>query len=348
MPSYAVVGSGAMAAVWAGILGAMDAVAPGPNPRLAAVGSRAPAQAAAFARPYRVRGERREEALGGAALAVIASAPRHHAEDALLALQAGAAALIEAPLCRTLAEADALVAAADAGASLAYGANLLFAPLVRDAIDRVARLGALHYLEARVHHRPPQRWSAQGEQWGGGTLFDVGPHPLAVLLTLAGADHPVSVQAWLGRAPSTRADGGDDEARVELRLASGARAVLELNGRADAALWDLQVAAEHSVLRLELQPDPHLEQLGVDLPRPPRRYGGVEPAQLELFGYLDQALESEPELGAGRAPYVGVRFGRYVLDVICAAYRSAGTDSPEPLPFGGPRHRSPWELWHGV
>jgi hypothetical protein len=42
-------------------------------------------------------------------------------------------------------------------------------------------------------------------------------------------------------------------------------------------------------------------------------------------------------------------FGRDVLQVVLAAYRSAGRDSAaEALPFTGPRDRTPLQLWHGA
>ena len=222
--------------------------------------------------------------------------------------------------------------------------SLLFAPLVRDAIERARALGRFSSLQLRVLTQAPVRRTALDAQWGGGVLFDLGVHPLAVLLTLAGEDRPVSVRARLAPA-GTGLHAVDDLADVELVLRSGARCTVELSWRATQPQWDLQLATPTSTLRLELQPDPHVEQLGVDLPRPPRRHRGVEPAQLEVFGYLDQVVETAADLAAGRPPYVDVRFGRAVLDVLCAAYRSAGTGVPEPLPFTGDRTRTPWQLW---
>ena len=44
----------------------------------------------------------------------------------------------------------------------------------------------------------------------------------------------------------------------------------------------------------------------------------------------------------------GAAFGRVVLDVVCAAYASAGAGGTEvPLPFSGRRDRTPLELWRG-
>jgi len=44
-----------------------------------------------------------------------------------------------------------------------------------------------------------------------------------------------------------------------------------------------------------------------------------------------------------------VEFGRLILDIVCAAYRSAGHGgTSESVPFTGPRDKTPLELWHGL
>lgn len=337
MPSYALAGSGTMAAIWAQVI----ATTPGHD--LRAVASRQHEHAVRLASAYRCAAVEPEH-LAAADVVVVASAPPAHCDDALRAAADGAAVVVEAPLCTTLADADLMVDAAADGARLAYGEHLLFAPLVRDALRRVAALGPFDYLEARVLQQRPIRRSAFDAGWGGGVLFDLGAHALAVLLTAAGTDRPVSVQARLDPMRPD-ADAVDDQATVELTFASGARGTLELSWRAPTPQWSLQVATPASAFRLELLPDPHLEQLGVDLPRPPRRRPELEPAQLETFGYLDHLLETGDELAGGADPYVPVGLGRYVLDVLCGAYRSARTGAAEPLPFTGDRRRTPWQLW---
>lgn len=343
MARFALAGSGAIAAVWAQLLSVLD------GHQLEAVGSRDPARADGLAKAFSARSVDVTELAGTADIVVVAGAPATHAGDALQAVAAGAAAIVEAPLSTTLADADALVAAAAAGARVAYAENLLFAPLVREALHRAAALGPIQYLEARVAQRPSRRWSRADGAWGGGVLFDLGVHPLALMLTLGGADHPVSVRARFERRPSSLLDAVEDLAVVELQFASGGRGSLTVSTREDTPQWDLQLATRTSALRLELLPDPHLELHGVDLPRPPRRFPGVEPDQLETFGYLDQLWETGRDLAvASAAPWLGAAFGRYVLDVICGAYRSAGTGEAEPLPFRGPRALTPWQLWRGI
>ena len=61
--------------------------------------------------------------------------PQCHADDAIRLLDAGAAVLLEKPLCRTLDEADRIVAAAAAhGQRLLYGENLAYAPVVQQLL----------------------------------------------------------------------------------------------------------------------------------------------------------------------------------------------------------------------
>lgn len=340
MPSYALAGSGTMAAIWAHVITAE------PGHELVAVAGPRRDHAERLASAYRVLAVEPAELAATADVVVVASAPAAHCDDALRAAAAGAGVLVEAPLCTTLAEADLIVDATEQGARIAYGEHLLFAPLVRDALRRIRATGPFDHLDARVLQQRPIRRSALDGTWGGGVLFDLGAHALAVVLMVAGEDRPASVRATLEpMRPDTSAV--DDRAELELRFASGARAALELSWRATAPQWDLQVANRSGALRVELLPDPHLEQLGVDLPRPPRRRPGLEPAQLETFGYLDQLVETGAELAAGVAPYASARLGRYVLDVLCAAYRSAGTGVAEALPFTGDRRRTPWQLWRG-
>ncbi len=343
MARFALAGTGAMAAVWAQLLSVLD------GHRLDAVSSRDTGRAEHLARAYSARPVALADLADAGEIVVVAGAPATHAGDALQAVRAGAATIVEAPLSTTLAEADELLAAVASGARVAYAENLLFAPLVREALHRARTLGPIQYLEARVVQKPSRRWSRANAAWGGGALFDLGVHPLAVMLTLAGADHPVSVRARFERRASSMIDAVEDLAVVDLQFASGGRGSLTVSTRADTPQWDLQLATSTSALRLELLPDPHLELHGVDLPRPPRRFPGVELDQLETFGYLDQLWENGRDLTVASAtPWLGAAFGRYVLDVICGSYCSAGTGQAEPLPFRGPRGLTPWQLWRGM
>jgi len=321
------------------------AVAHVPGLAIAAVASRDPVRAAEAADRMGARACSYDELPAGADGVVVCTPPAQHAEQALHAVRAGAGALIEKPLCATLADADALVAAAEAGGRIAYAENLVHAPIVRLALEHAAQLGTIDVLEVRALQSRPTWGDFLSEGWGGGVLFDLGVHPLAVALLLAAPATPVEVRATLEGADDHAVD---EHAEVHLAFDSGlmARIVTSWRG-ADTPVWDAQASSPEGVVRLELLPDLLLERNGVEVPLPGVPAGVVP--QLEQLGYLPQMESFALDLAHDRQPGVGAAFGRSVLDVVCGAYASAGRGGAWiELPFDGPRDRTPLQLWRGT
>jgi hypothetical protein len=75
--------------------------------------------------------------------------------------------------------------------------------------------------------------------------------------------------------------------------------------------------------------------------------GGGDPgAILEQFGYVGQLQAVVADVAAARRPIMSAAFGRDVLQVVCAAYESAGRSGASvALPFAGRRDLTPLELW---
>jgi predicted dehydrogenase len=283
-------------------------------------------------------------------IAVVTTPPQCHARDAIALLEAGYAVLMEQPLCRTLAEADVIVDAATGHhGRLLYGENLAYSPVVHSLLALVPRLGALTHLEVRALQGPPAVGEFTGLRerahvWGGGALFDLGVHPLAVTLLVAnaaGLGLPTSVTARLTGSPQHDAD---DHAAVVLTYPGGLEARVEASWQhGAAAVWDAQMASASGVLRAEMLPAPQLEHNGEPVHLPPTT---VAVAQIEHYGYLQQLRALATDLDDGTTPVMSASFGRLVLDLVCAAYRSAGHDgAPEALPFSGARDRTPLQLW---
>ena len=137
----------------------------------------------------------------------------------------------------------------------------------------------------------------------------------------------------------------DDYAAVELTFDTGLVAQVVSSWRESSPQWDLQAASDDGVVRAELLPALLLEHDGrpVALPDLP---AAIEIPQIEQFGYRGQAETFLRDFAAGRPPAMGVAFGREVLDVVCAAYASAGRGGAAvAVPFTGPRDRTPLELW---
>ena len=316
-----------------------------PGLAITRVASRDPARAEESARRLGATTCTYDELPAGADGVVVCTPPAQHAEHTLTAVRGGAGVLLEKPLCTTLAEADELVAAEEAGACISYAENLIHAPVVRLAREHAAQLDGIDLLEVRALQSRPTWGNFFSEEWGGGVLYDLGAHPLAIALLLAAPAQPVEVRATLQGADDHPMD---EYGELHLAFDTGLVARLVASWReAGTPTWDAQVSAPDGVVRLELMPELRLERNGVEVPLP-RVPEGITP-QLEQLGYLPQLESFALDLLHGRPPEVNAAFGRTVLDVTCAAYASAGRDGAWlELPFDGSRDKTPIELWRGA
>jgi len=279
---------------------------------------------------------RPEQLPAGADVLVVASPPDAHVDLALRGIEAGALVLVEKPLATTLADADRLVEAVDGSTRVRVAENLLHSPAWRRWREERPALGQLGHLSARALQPSPDWGHFARPLSAGGVLFDLGPHPLA--LALESASSPVTgVRAELA---SDRDDGADDRASVEIDLATGTTATVELRWGGDEVAWDVQAAGADGSLRLELLPNLELTRNGQPLALT-RRHDGAD-HRLEDLGYVDQLLDlvDDPDVGQD------VESARRILEVICAAYTSAGTGGTTvPIPFDGDRAATPMQLW---
>ncbi|HRE00296.1 MAG TPA: Gfo/Idh/MocA family oxidoreductase [Ilumatobacteraceae bacterium] len=287
---------------------------------------------------------------GDASIVAVSTPPQCHAADALAMLASGAAVVLEKPLCTTLADADALVDAA--GHRLLYAESLAYSPLVQAMLAAVPRLGAVERVEVRTIQSLPTWGEFTSDAWGGGALFDLGVHPLAVALLVAGAagaGQPRSVTCTLRGGPG---HNSDEHAEVAITFANGLVALVTASWQAarvlgrDGQVWDVQASSPTGVLRGDFFPTPTLEHNG-----DPVALAGVadeQAAVIEGFGYAGQLRSFVADLAAQRTPLMDAAFGRFVLDIVCAAYRSAGREgAAEALPFRGDRTLTPLQLWRG-
>jgi len=283
----------------------------------------------------------------GVRLVIVATPPPWHVGPALTAIRGGATALVEKPLAATLADADRLVEAEQVGGRVHYGENLVVAPVFAAALDQIRNAGRLRHVEARLLMPRPDWGDHFDGAWGGGAMFDLGAHPVALALAAAGDDPALSVSARLERPP---ADAVDDQGELELTFASGLRAVVAASWRHHERVRDLHAVGDRAVVRAELLPRRSLEVDGVRKVLPD---ASTDPMafRLQEFGFVAQLrmAGTGPANRAG-SPVSAVRldaaFGRRVLDVLSAAYASAGAgNAVVSLPFQGDRHRTPLALW---
>lgn len=168
--------------------------------------------------------------------AVVISTPNFlHLEQAVAAFEAGKHVLLQKPMARTVAECDAILAAAEkAGRTLGVYMNLLDHPLYRD-MRRMAQtgyLGTIGLVSARLAHRgglawqPSEKlWRASRDKTGGGSFVQLGVHYQHLLRWMLD-DRVTRVQAFMQNRACPHLEG-DDLALVHFELASGAYAEVQ-------------------------------------------------------------------------------------------------------------------------
>jgi predicted dehydrogenase len=329
------------------ISGAHGAAAKLLGMQIVGVASRTPERAATQANRLGTAAMTYDDLPGEADVVVVSTPPQMHAADALGLLAGGAAVVVEKPLCTTLADADALVAAAAQHRQrVLYAENLAYAPVVQNLLGQARDLGPMTHLEVRTLQTLPTWGAFTSDEWGGGALFDLGVHPLALAVLAAGANGCGPVVSVRCTLRGGEGHNSDEHAEVELTFQSGLVGTVVSSWQNDAGqVWDVELSSRTGVLRAEFWPKPTLERDGDLVPMP----SSDSPlAFIEELGYSGQLAAFADDISAGGTPFMDVEFGRLILDIACAAYWSAGHDgAPQPVPFTGPRDKTPLQLWHG-
>lgn len=148
--------------------------------------------------------------------------PHHlHLEHCRLAAVAGKHILLEKPIARSVAEGQAVAAAARAaGVTLMVAENYRFLPAARQAkalLDGGA-LGGLRLLQLQEQFPfRPQGWRNDRALNGGGTLIDGGIHKLSLLAYLAGRP----AELYAAAVPSAQPGLSDEDGVVIMTRGAG-------------------------------------------------------------------------------------------------------------------------------
>ena len=241
-----------------------------------------------------------------------------HAEMTIAAARAGKHVLIEKPIACTVADADAMLTAAeDAGIILMPAQNLRFnAPCVaaRDAVAR-GDIGQITAVRAAFGHGGPKAWAPDAtwffdaELAGGGALLDLGIH-MADLIRAVTADDVVEVAGML------YGDGAVEDAGIALlRFANGAVGTLHASWISKPGL-DIQLSIFGTAGTL------HLDGATPLTLRPAEG----KPQEVEVPKEVPNLYAAFVDAVATGAPLqVTAADGRAALAIIDAAYRSAAS-----------------------
>ena len=348
------IGSGFITAIHA------DALKRCAHADLLAVASPTPGKAAAFARqhqiPHHFTDYRQLLELNKLDLVVI-GVPNHlHCEVTLAAASAGKHIVLEKPMCLNLAEADRMLAACrQAKVKLMYAEELCFAPkYVR--LKQLLESGALGHpvllKQSEKHDGPhaPHFWDV--ELSGGGVTMDMGCHAIEFFRWMLGRPAIRSVYAQMGTHVHTAKTRGDDNAILILEFANGTTAIAEeswtkLGGMDDRA----EVHGSKGVAYADLLHGNAIETYSVTgydyaVEKAGSTVGWSFTIYEEIwnYGFVQEMAHFVECVKEDKPPLVTGEDARAVLEVLFAAYESAGTGRKVLLPFHTTAAK-PFDLW---
>jgi predicted dehydrogenase len=241
-----------------------------------------------------------------------------HASLAIAAAEAGKHVLVEKPMATSVADADAMIAAAEsAGVVLMTAHNLRFAAPYAAAARAVADglVGDVSGVRLAMGHGGPEGWTRDAGWFrdealaGGGALLDLGIH-MADLLRAVTGDEVTSLSAAV-RRPA--AGGVEESGQIVFSLAGGGIGSL-------SASWSVRPGADHH-LTVHGSAGTLTVERGQAVVRPA---DGGEKVTVDPPSPAPDLMANFVAACRGDAPaVVGPADGRAALAIITAAYRSA-------------------------
>ncbi|MCU0356499.1 MAG: Gfo/Idh/MocA family oxidoreductase [Cyclobacteriaceae bacterium] len=279
-----------------------------------------------------------------------------HAEATLKAAAAKKHVIIEKPLAVTLEEADAMIkACADAGVKLMYAEELCFAPKyerVRSMVKEGA-VGNVYMLkQAEKHSGPHSDWFYDVNQAGGGVLMDMGCHAFGWFFWMLNNARVASVKASMHTVFHKGRTKGEDNSVVIVEFENGAIGVAENSWAKHGGMEDFcEVYGTDGVVYADLfRGNAALAYsrtgYGYAMEKADTTAGWSFPIFEEAFnqGYPHELKHFIDCVRNNKKPLVTGELGRRVLEVIYAAYASAGQGKKIDLPFT-PNVKKPIDLW---
>lgn len=279
-----------------------------------------------------------------------------HAPVTLQAAAAGKHVIIEKPLAVTLAEADAMIAACRQNqVKLMYAEELCFAPKYERARQLVKEgaVGEIYMLkQAEKHSGPHSDWFYDIDQAGGGVLMDMGCHALGWFRWMLGNAPVASVYATMNTVLHQGRTRGEDNAVVIVEFANGVTAVAEDSWAKHGGMDDrCEIHGTAGVIYADLFMGNAAityskNGYGYAMEKADTTQGWSFTVFEEVFnqGYPHELKHFIQCVREDLTPLVTGEDGRAVLELIYAAYASAGAGKKISLPFAASVAK-PIDLW---
>lgn len=281
-----------------------------------------------------------------------------HAEATLKAASSKKHIIIEKPLAVTLEEADAMIAACrQNNVKLMYAEELCFAPKYERARHLVneGAVGDIYMLkQSEKHSGPHSDWFYNIDQAGGGVLMDMGCHAFAWFRWMLNNAKASSVYASMGTVLHKGRTKGEDNSVVIVEFENGATGVAENSWAKHGGMDDrCEIYGTGGVIYADLfmgnsSITYSKNGYGYAMEKADTTQGWSFTVFEEVFnqGYPHELKHFIECVRQDKTPLVTGEDGRAVLEIIYAAYASAGTGKKVNLPFTAEVGK-PIDLWIG-
>jgi len=288
---------------------------------------------------------------------VVVGAPNNvHCEITVKAAEAGKHVVVEKPFCMNLAEADRMIEACrNANVKLMYAEELCFTPKyvrLKELLDEGALGNPTLLKQSEKHDGPHAEHFWDVEQSGGGVTLDMGCHAIQFFRWLNGSNPIKSVYAQMNTSVHTSKTKGDDNAIIILEFENGVIGMAEeswtkLGGMDDRAeVHGSEGVAYADVLQGNSIQTYSQKGIGYAVEKAGNTVGWSYTMYEEIwnYGFPQEFAHFVDCVKNDKPPLVTGEDGKAVLEVIFAAYKSAGSGEKVSLPFRSDVDK-PYKLW---
>jgi myo-inositol 2-dehydrogenase / D-chiro-inositol 1-dehydrogenase len=331
-----------------------------PNARVSAVMSPSKGHAQAFASKHGIQNHFTDLdamlAMDDIDLVVIGAPNITHCDITVRAARAGKHVVVEKPLCMNLTEANRMINTCEqAGVKLMYAEELCFTPKyvrLKQLLDEGVLGRPVLFKQSEKHDGPHAAHFWDVNRSGGGVTMDMGCHAMQFFRWL-NPDSPVaSVYAHMSTSVHAAKTRGDDNAIIIIEFANGVVAIAEeswtkLGGMDDKAeIHGSEGVAYADVLQANSIQTYSTKGVGYAVEKAGNTVGWSYVMYEEIWNYgFPQEFQHFVDcVQHDQVPIVTGKDGRAVLELIFAAYESAGSGKKIALPSKNTADK-PWDLW---
>ncbi len=268
-----------------------------------------------------------------------------HGEVVTAAAKAGKHIILEKPIAHTLHDAEEMIKACSKHkVKLMYAETICFSPKyvrARKLVEEGA-IGKLYMVkQGEKHSGPHSDWFYDVERSGGGAIMDMGCHGIEWARWMYAKPKPKSVTAHCQRVLHTRRTRGEDNSVIILEFEGGEIAVIEDSWAKHGGMDDrIELYGTEGVIYCDLLHGSSMETYSA------RGYGyAVEKAgetkgwtftvfeEAHLYGFPHEMRHFIQCVLNNETPMETGEDGRATLEIIYAAYESAGTGKKITWPY---------------